>query len=66
MGYAAIQYGDLDTAIAVLKTDPWSGDLTYGIAATYFMRGDQADASKYASRFIEVAPNSVLIQRNPS
>lgn len=63
VGYVALMYGDLDKAIAVLKTDPWSGDLTYGIAALYYTRGDMAGATRYAARFVEVAPNSRFIQR---
>ena len=63
VGYVALQYGDIDTALAVLKTDPWSGDLTYGVAALYFSRGDNENSTKYATRFVQVAPNSIYIQR---
>ena len=63
VGYAALQYDDVNTAIATLKTDPWSGDLTYGIAALYYAHGDKDNSEKYATRFVEIAPHSVYIQR---
>jgi hypothetical protein len=64
-GYVAIQHGEPNHAIDVLATDPWCADLTYNIAAYYFLQKDQANMSKWAARFVQIAPRSRFIQRQP-
>src|SRR5262249_5355707 len=63
IGYDAAMRGDIDGVVHALATDPWSADLTYSIALLYFARNDLDNAGRYAVRFMEVAPNSPIIQR---
>ena len=63
VGYDAIIRGDVNTVLSVLATDPWSADLTFSAGLLYYARGDQENATRYLVRFIEIAPNSPMIQR---
>lgn len=55
---------DTEAVKRVLKTDPWSADLTYGLAQIYFFRKDIPELGQYVARFIQIAPNSKFIVRN--
>jgi outer membrane protein assembly factor BamD (BamD/ComL family) len=64
-GYTGIVQGDINAVLQALKGDPWSADLTFGAGVLYYNKGDEENAVKYFTRFMEIAPNSPVIQRKP-
>lgn len=57
--------GSINKVKLALATDPWSADLTLGVARYYVMIGDPILASHYLHRFKQTAPNSPLAQGLP-
>ena len=48
--------------VRILRTDPWSADLTFGAAQLFLRIGDGPDANATFNQFIRIAPNSPLIR----
>ena len=63
VGYDGTVRGDVNAVLQALKTDPWSADLTFGAGLLYYVKNDQENSIKYFTRFIQIAPNSPIIQR---
>lgn len=49
--------------VRVIRTDPWSADLTLGAAQLFMRIGDGPDANATFARFAQIAPNSPLLRK---
>lgn len=54
--------GDVADVVTALRNDPWSADLTLGAALLYNAQGDAKASSEFATRFVQVAPNSQIVR----
>ncbi len=54
---------DINAVLRGLEGDPWSADLTLGAGLLLHAMKNDEDAGWYFRRFMQIAPNSPVIQK---